>query len=227
MSNPRYTFSRTLVFSVSVVCLLGCRPSPPTQALATAEPTPTTINALPVVAASPTQTSAIATAASTQIGKTLSYDPAYVGLSYPGGDIPISKGVCTDVVIRALRDAHQLDLQKLVHEDMKAAFSKYPANWGLKRPDKNIDHRRVPNLQRYFERQNFSLPITRKKEDYLPGDIVTCTVGRNLAHIMVVSNTQSANGTRLVIHNIGSGTKEEPHLFTFPITGHYRLPPPQ
>jgi len=161
--------------------------------------------------------------ARSQIGTTTSYDPSYVGLSYPGGDVPLEKGVCTDVVIRALRGAVNLDLQKLVHEDMKIEFSAYPNIWGLKKPDPNIDHRRVPNLKTYFNRRGFSLPITRRAKDYLAGDLVTCTVGRNLAHIMVVSDKKSSDGVPFVIHNIGSGTKEEDRLFEFPITGHYRV----
>ena len=167
--------------------------------------------------------SSIVREARSQIGKTTSYDPSYVGLSYPGGDVPLEKGVCTDVVIRALRGAINLDLQKLVHEDMKIEFSAYPNIWGLKKPDPNIDHRRVPNLKTYFNRRGFSLPVTRRAEDYLGGDLVTCTVGRNLAHIMVVSDKKSSDGVPFVIHNIGSGTKEEDRLFEFPITGHYRV----
>ena len=167
--------------------------------------------------------SPIVRAARSQIGKTTSYDPSYVGLSYPGGDVPLEKGVCTDVVIRALRGAVNLDLQKLVHEDMKIEFSAYPNIWGLKKPDPNIDHRRVPNLKTYFNRRGFSLPVTRRVADYLAGDLVTCTVGRNLAHIMIVSDKKTTDGVPFVIHNIGSGTKEEDRLFEFPITGHYRV----
>ncbi|NQT85464.1 DUF1287 domain-containing protein [bacterium] len=182
----------------------------------------------PVVTASQTTepdalTSPIAGAARRQIGRTVTYDPSYVGLDYPGGDVPIEKGVCTDVVIRALRDALSMDLQKLVHEDMKAAFPEYPTIWGLKRPDRNIDHRRVPNLRRYFERKGYAVGVSQRKEDYLPGDIVTCTVGGKLAHIMIVSDKRSADGAPWVIHNIGSGAKEENRLFAFPITGHYRI----
>ena len=167
--------------------------------------------------------SSIVREARSQIGKTTSYDPSYVGLSYPGGDVPLEKGVCTDVVVRALRGAVNLDLQKLVHEDMKIEFSAYPNIWGLKKPDPNIDHRRVPNLKTYFNRRGFSLPVTRRADDYLAGDLVTCTVGRNLAHIMVVSDKKTSDGVPFVIHNIGSGTKEEDRLFEFPITGHYRV----
>ncbi len=113
------------------------------------------------------------------------YEPAYVKLAYPGGDVDPATGVCTDEIIRACR-ALGLDLQKLVHEDMKANFSKYPKNWGLSRPDRNIDHRRVPNLQTFLKRQGAELPVTSNAEDYHPGDIVTCTVPPHLPHIMMV-----------------------------------------
>lgn len=157
-----------------------------------------------------------------QIGITVEYDPSYVTLRYPGGDVPADRGVCTDVVIRACRGIG-IDLQKEVHEDMKKAFSTYPHNWGLKRPDKNIDHRRVPNLRTYFKRRGWELPISQKADDYLPGDLVTCTVAGNLPHIMIVSDCKTANGTPLIIHNIGAGTEEEDALFAFPLTGHYRI----
>jgi uncharacterized protein YijF (DUF1287 family) len=167
--------------------------------------------------------SPIVAAARRQVGKTVTYDPSYVRLQYPGGDVTIERGVCTDVVIRALRDALDMDMQKLVHEDMNAAFSEYPTIWRLKKPDRNIDHRRVPNLRRYFERKGYSLGMSQRKEDYLPGDIITCTVAQNRPHIMVVSDRKASNGVPLVIHNIGSGAKEEDRLFDFPITGHYRI----
>ena len=140
---------------------------------------------------------------------------------YPGGDVPLSRGVCTDVVIRALR-ALGLDLQRAVHEDMKSHFSAYPKKWGLKRPDTNIDHRRVPNLCTFFTRCGWALPITDNPADYLPGDLVTCTVGGNLPHIMIVSDMKNSQGEPLIIHNIGMGTQEEEGLFVFPITGHFR-----
>lgn len=163
----------------------------------------------------------LAAAARQQIEVTTSYDPAYVSMSYPGGDIPKKKGVCTDVVIRALR-VQGFDLQKLVHEDMKKNFSKYPKIWGLKRTDRNIDHRRVPNLQTYFKRRGIAMKVTKDKKHYISGDLVTCTVAGKLPHIMIVSNRSAKDGTPLVIHNIGRGTKEENSLFEFPITGHYR-----
>lgn len=167
--------------------------------------------------------SPIVTAARSQIGKTVLYDPAYVGLDYPGGDVPIERGVCTDVVVRALRDSLGMDLQKLVHEDMKSAFSQYPTKWGLSRPDRNIDHRRVPNLETWFERQGYSAGVSDDPADYLPGDLVTCLVGGNQPHIMIVSDSATPSGVPLVIHNIGSGTKEEDRLFAFPLSGHYRI----
>lgn len=167
----------------------------------------------------------LVTAARKQVGVTLSYDPAYTSLQYPGGDVPLEKGVCTDVVVRAMRAGLSKDLQQLVHEDMKGNFSAYPQNWNLKRPDKNIDHRRVPNLRTWFKRQGYQvvLPADPKDAEFLPGDIVTCTVPPNLPHIMIVSDKKNALGIPLVIHNIGSGAKEENSLLTFVITGHYRL----
>lgn len=158
-----------------------------------------------------------------QIGVTTEYDPAYVSLAYPGGDVPQDRGVCTDVVIRAMRRLN-FDLQKEVHEDMKKNFSAYPSrkNWGLKRTDKNIDHRRVPNLRTFFTRKGWSVPVSKKPADYLPGDLVTCTVAGSLPHIMIVSDRKNQDGVPLIIHNIGAGAQEEDDLFTFPITGHYR-----
>jgi len=164
----------------------------------------------------------IAEAARKQVGVTISYDPEYVALKYPGGDLPRQKGVCTDVVIRALRDGLGQDLQKLVHEDMKANFAAYPKNWGLSRPDKNIDHRRVPNLKIYFKRRGFALAVTKEAAKFRAGDLVTCTVPPHLPHIMIVSDKKSAEGVPLVIHNIGRGAQEEDVLFTYPLTGHYR-----
>ncbi len=165
----------------------------------------------------------VVVAARWQVGKTVTYDPAYVSLKYPGGDLPIEKGVCTDVVIRAMRKGLGLDLQQLVHEDMLKHFSKYPQSWGLKRADKNIDHRRVPNLRAYFKRQGWALPVSKKAADYLPGDLVTCTVAGRLPHIMIVSDKLDADGLPKVIHNIGAGAREEASLFEFPLTGHYRV----
>lgn len=181
----------------------------------------TTLSALLPLLASVCSALTLPEAARQQIGVTVEYDPAYVSLDYPGGDVPAARGVCTDVVIRALRLLN-LDLQQAVHEDMKAHFSAYPKLWGLKHPDKNIDHRRVPNLQTYFTRRGWQLPVSTKAADYRLGDLVTCMVAGNLPHIMVVSDRRAQDGTPLVIHNIGNGTQEEDCLFAYPLTGHYR-----
>lgn len=163
-------------------------------------------------------------AARNQIGKTVAYDPGYQVIGYPAGDIPIDRGVCTDVVIRAFRQACNIDLQRLVHEDMTAHFFRYPKIWGLSKPDRNIDHRRVPNLQAFFKRKGWELPVSDRAGDYKPGDLVTCRVPPSLPHIMMVSDRKSRKGTPFVIHNIGLGTREEDRLFDFEITGHFRLP---
>lgn len=151
------------------------------------------------------------------------YDPNYRSIPYPNGDIDKSKDVCTDVVIRAYRELG-VDLQKEVHEDMKANFNKYPSRtlWGLKAPDRNIDHRRVPNLQMFFSRKGTSLSASKKPEDYQPGDIVTWNLSRGLVHIGIVIDKKSNRGNPLVVHNLGMGQIAEDILFSFEITGHYR-----
>ena len=162
-------------------------------------------------------------AARTQIGKTLIYDPSYQVLEYPNGDVSIDRGVCTDVVVRALRAAYNYDLQKLVHEDMKKNFSKYPQNWGSKKPDKNIDHRRVLNLRAFFKRKGWSLPLPNRLTEFQPGDMVTCIIPPNLPHIMIVSDRLNDDKIPFVIHNIGNGAQEEDRLFEFELTAHYRI----
>jgi uncharacterized protein YijF (DUF1287 family) len=169
------------------------------------------------------QPDALVTAARQQVGVTLGYDPVYRRLNYPNGDVPPNTGVCTDVLIRALRQ-QGLDLQQAVHQDMRANFALYPKNWGLSRPDRNIDHRRVPNLMTWFKRQGWALPPGRDAEGYRPGDIVTWDLGGGLGHIGIISDRQAASGVPLVLHNIGRGTQEEDILFGFKITGHYRIP---
>ena len=168
----------------------------------------------------------IVDAARKQIGVTLRYDPAYQSLKYPGGDVPAERGVCTDVVVRALRSARGQDLQKLVHEDMKAHWDAYPHpwRWRLSKPDANIDHRRVPNLMTYFTRAGYELKPAREGTGYLPGDIVAWDLGRGVLHIGVISDQASSAGIPLVVHNIGSGAREEDILFRFTIIGQYRLP---
>ncbi|MCB5410575.1 DUF1287 domain-containing protein [Pseudogemmobacter sp. CC-YST710] len=169
---------------------------------------------------------ALARAAAGQIGRVTIYDPAYIRLDFPGGDVAPERGVCTDVLIRALREAHGIDLQRAVNRDMKADFAAYPASWGLKRPDANIDHRRVPNLRRLFERLQADLPPGADPADFRPGDVVTCTLPGNLAHLMLVAQERSRDGNRpLILHNIGAGTRAEDRLNEFSMTGHYRLSP--
>jgi uncharacterized protein len=178
--------------------------------------------ASPAWAARSTPAQKLIAAAESQIGVTVKYDPAYEKLNYPNGDVAIERGVCTDVVIRAYRQGLRVDLQRLVHEDMRENFSSYPKSWGLKSPDRNIDHRRVPNLQRYFKRQNAEL----KNQDHAPGDVVTMMLPGNLPHIAIVSATRNAEGNHyLAIHNIGGGTRREDVLATYPLTGHYRFFP--
>jgi uncharacterized protein len=149
-----------------------------------------------------------------QVGVTVIYDGSYRRLAYPGGDVPIERGVCTDVLVRAFRHAG-IDLQVLVHEDMKRAFGAYP---------KNIDHRRVPNLAAYFARHGEKLPASRDAADYRPGEVVTWRLPSGLPHVGLVS-ARLANGRPLVVHNIGAGTVFEDVLFAWPVTGRYRYPP--
>ena len=159
--------------------------------------------------------------ARSQIGVTMSYDPAYRKIAFPMGDVPLSTGVCTDVVIRALR-GQGVDLQALVNKDMKAAWAAYPKIWGLQKPDGNIDHRRVPNLEVFFRRHGQSLSLS-DKTTFKAGDIVTWRLPQsNLPHIGIVSDKRAADGTPLIIHNIGRGTREENVLFADPLKGHFR-----
>ena len=211
----------TSLLQVTVVCLLFVGVRCDKNALRSA-PTQLQTNSVSVSAKSGVDSPVVA-AARAQIGVTTIYDPAYLGLAYPGGDVPENRGVFTDVVIRAMRKGKAMDLQQLVHEDMRSAFDQYPKNWGLKKTDKNIDHRRVPNLRCYFERQGFAVGKTGGRQNFKPGDLVTCLVG-NRPHIMIVSDHVTAGGTPLIIHNTGSGTKEEDRLFQYELTGHYRLP---
>jgi uncharacterized protein len=182
--------------------------------------------ALLLIGVTQAHASALVEAARAQIGVTLLYDPAYVRLDYPMGDVPPERGVCTDVVIRAYR-SQGLDLQQALHEDMRAHFDAYPPLWGLKRPDRNIDHRRVPNLETWLRRQGAERRVSAKADDYAPGDLVSWRLPGNLPHIGVVSDRRSAEGRPLVIHNIGAGTQEEDVLFAWAITGWFRFAPPR
>lgn len=177
--------------------------------------------ALPARAQDP---AALVAAARTQVGVTVVYDPAYVTLDFPGGDIDRRRGVCTDVVIRALRDGWGIDLQRALNRDMKADFAAYPRTWGLTRTDRSIDHRRVPNLETLFTRLGAANPPSDVPADYRPGDLVTSRLPGNLPHIMVVSDRRTADGARpLVLHNIGAGAREEDMLFAHPLVLHIRL----
>jgi uncharacterized protein len=208
---------------------------PPADVLATNSTTPPASTAPPAPLATTTAptTEAATTAvgspaesliasANRQVGVTTGYDPSYVRLAFPGGDVDISTGVCSDVIIRSYRGIG-IDLQEQVNTDMRANFSKYPSNWGLSKPDPNIDHRRVPNLETFFKRKGASLPVTDQGADYQPGDVVTWRINNQLPHTGLVSSELVAGTDRfLIVHNVGQGTRKEDILFSWPITGHYR-----
>lgn len=165
----------------------------------------------------------LSNAAISIIDDTVEYDPSYIGIKYPNGDVPKNKGVCTDVVIRSYRKLG-IDLQKEVHEDLKANFSLYPnlKKWGLKKPDTNIDHRRVPNLEVFFTRKGKKLEVSDNPNDYKTGEIVTWMINGKLPHIGIVTHKKSADGKRpLLVHNVGSGQVLEDCLFNYNIVGHY------
>ncbi len=154
------------------------------------------------------------------------YDPAYYSISYPGGDVPSDRGVCTDVIIRAYRTLG-IDLQVEVHRDMIDHFNVYPNHWGLTKPDKNIDHRRVPNLMTFFSRHGTIKKMSTHPTDYQPGDIVAWNLGGNLTHIGIVIDKKSEDGLRnLIVHNIGNGQEISDCLFTYTIIGHYSYSKP-
>lgn len=182
-----------------------------------ASPAPSANTPARTTTPAPNRAPAWVAAARRQVGVTLHYDPAYVVLPYPGGDVPLARGVCTDVVIRAFR-AVGFDLQREVHEDMRSAFDAYPRLWGLRKPDRNIDHRRVPNLQVFFTRRGWALPDDAALR---PGDVVTWMLPGNLPHIGIVSD-RAVGGTPLILHNIGAGTVEDDILHRYRITGRYR-----
>ncbi len=168
---------------------------------------------------------AVVEAARVRTRSSVIYDGAYRRLDYPGGDVPLSIGVCTDLVIRAYR-TQGIDLQQLVHEDMRRDFAAYPDHWGLAAPDRNIDHRRVPNLETFFARHGTRLPVSQRASDYRPGDLVTWRLDGRLPHIGIVSDrTVPGTDRPLVLHNVGAGPKEEDRLFAYPIVGHFRFAP--
>lgn len=174
-------------------------------------------------AASNTFSERLSNAALLIIDSSIDYDPTYFSIKYPNGDIPSNKGVCTDVIIRSYRKLN-IDLQKEVHEDMVTNFEAYPSlqKWGLTSTDTNIDHRRVPNLEVFFERKGKKLPVTQDANDYKTGEIVTWLINNKLDHIGIVTSKKSADGKRnLIVHNVGSGQVLEDCLFRYKITGHY------
>jgi uncharacterized protein len=174
----------------------------------------------------PPWASRLIAAAEGQVGVTTLYDPAYIRLAFPGGDVAPERGVCTDVIIRAYRDALGFDLQKAVNADMKRAFSAYPKRWGLRRPDPNIDHRRVENLRVFWRRRGAELPVPEDKAAWRPGDIVTQLLPGALPHVGIVTAKRSEDSGRLLVaHNIGAGARIEDVLARFEITGRYRFEP--
>lgn len=245
MSTPRHP----ILAALAATLLLGCglteagseaqaapadstRPEPGSAASSgppsAAAPAPSAATAGPIDAASGEASffDRLVAAAIERTRHRVRYDGAYHSINYPGGDVPAHIGVCTDVVIRAYRGVG-VDLQVLVHEDMKAAFRAYPRNWGLSRPDSNIDHRRVPNLQTFFRRAGAELPVSDEPAAYAPGDLVTWMVSGNLPHIGIVTDRRAPSGNPLIAHNIGRGPVLEDMLFEYPITGRYRFAGPE
>ena len=223
MVNAKCKFSAGVrfLFVIAVLAVNGCQRQAPVISRGPAVPPSPVIKPLPDNA-SP-QLKQMLEGAIGQAGVTTGYNPAYVALDYPGGDVPENTGVCSDVVVRAFRKAG-VDLQKEVHEDMTAARSEYSNKWGANKPDRNIDHRRVLNLMTYFTRQEKSLPISLSARDYQPGDVVAWELTNGIDHIGIVTNMLSDSEDRyLIVHNIGAGTRIEDVLFAWTIKGHYRF----
>ena len=213
-------------FCSSALCLIlaisaNCHRRSESLVSQTPTPPPTEIQK-PLAANTSLQLKQLVESAIDQTKVTTGYDPSYVGIDYPGGDVPLETGVCSDVVVRAFRKAG-IDLQKEIHDDMGRAWSVYPRKWGASRPDSNIDHRRVLNLMTYFDRQGKTRPVTTDRDDYLPGDIVTWDLSSGVEHIGIVVNTwsESTKGY-MIVHNIGAGARNEDVLLNWKITGHYR-----
>jgi uncharacterized protein YijF (DUF1287 family) len=192
-------------------------------AIASLVQSPTPTPAQPPLPSKAEFTRSLVTAAVERPKHEVTYDPGYVGITYPGGDVPANAGVCSDEIVRIYRAAG-VDLQKEVHEDMVRDLAAYPlSRWKQKRPDHNIDHRRVPNLMVFFSRHGEELPLSSRAEDYLPGDLVTWDLGNGAVHIgMVVDQKSLLTRRYMIVHNIGAGPKMEDVLFDWKITGHYR-----
>lgn len=217
----------TLLLLIGVLAASGCQLQTPVVSREPAVPPNPAIPPSPTVKPLPgnaaPQLKQMLDGAIAQAGVTTGYDPSYVALDYPGGDVPETTGVCSDVVVRAFRKAG-IDLQKEVYEDMKAARSEYSNKWGANNPDRNIDHRRVLNLMTYFKRQGKSLSISSSATDYQPGDVVAWELSNGIDHIGIVTNMLSASDDRyLIVHNIGAGTRVEDVLFDWTVKGHYRF----
>jgi uncharacterized protein YijF (DUF1287 family) len=216
------------VFPVGVILLLavGCNQTRSGRTSVIAAPVAAPV-AAPSPIAMPLSRNASAglkqfvAAAIEQSGVTTGYDPAWVKIDYPNGDVAAETGVCSDVVVRAFRKAG-IDLQKEVHEDMQRAFAEYPKRWGARGTDTNIDHRRVLNLMTYFNRQGKSLAVTSERAAYLPGDVVAWELSEGVEHIGVLTNFMSENKNYLIVHNIGAGARVEDVLMSWKIIGHYR-----
>ncbi len=209
-----------VLFVLALLAAVACQQHARTMKPLTPPEQETETRQLP--ASSSPQLKLLIAGATEQIGKTTGYDPSYQQIDYPGGDVPLATGVCSDVIIRAFRKAG-IDLQKEIHEDMKDKFSAYPTRWGLSKPDANIDHRRVPNLATYFTREGKSLTTSGSSDNFLPGDVVTWDLGTGVDHVGMVVNVWYKPSKRyLVVHNIGGGARMEDVLFSWKITGHYR-----
>jgi uncharacterized protein YijF (DUF1287 family) len=217
MKNPPTIFLLLLL----LVFNSACQTNASSSARQNVRPAPTQTPKIPEIESE--EIRKLLDSAVQQTKVTKGYDPDYVVIAYPNGDVPIETGVCTDVVIRSFRKAG-VDLQKEVHEDMQSNFAVYPKKWGLQSPDTNIDHRRVPNLQIFFTRRGKSLAVSRKAENYRPGDVVSWDLdGKGMTHIGLVSNFwNESTGRYSIIHNIGGGAQLEDRLFDWKITGHFR-----
>jgi len=218
------THQRKLLVTAFCVMLLsaaGCQRPSARRASAVVIPPPPSL-AKPLPANASPQLKLLIEAAIEQSKVTTGYDPSWVKIDYPNGDVPSDTGVCSDVLVRAFRKAG-IDLQKEVHADMTRAWSEYPKKWGASGTDTNIDHRRVLNLMTYFDRQGKSQPITNNRADYLPGDVVAWDLSDGLEHIGILTNLSSEPDQHyLIVHNIGSGAKIEDVLMAWKIVGHYR-----
>lgn len=222
MPKLRATFGASICI---VLAFAGCKPQQEPTPAARSSTSDAPAAHSPARPSLPADVRTIIVASRKRISLGERYDPKYYTIAYPGGDVPNDRGVCTDVVIRAYRHLG-IDFQQLIHEDMRQDFAAYPQLWGSRSTDRNIDHRRVPNIERFLARQGAALPISDRAVDYLPGDLVTWRLSGGLPHIGIVSERLAPGSDRpLVLHNIGAGTAEDDMLFAYPIAGHFRYYP--